>query len=493
MNLDPRMPILVGCGQVDERDGGVEPVDLIVRAARVAADDAGAAKLLELVNSVRVVGLLSWRYRDPGALVGERIGATVRHTGYSGNGGSTPQVFVNGAAEDIAAGRADVVLIGGAEAWRTRTKMRARKLRPDWTVQDESVPTAEIMVTDVPMAAESERRIGLDRPSYVYPLFEQALRVSAGRSLAEHQDFIGGLWARFSAVAAKNPNAWVQREYTAEEIATPSPDNRMISTPYTKLLNSNNMVDQGSALLMCSVETATRLGIPRERWVFPHSGTESHDTFAIAERAALDRSPAIRIAGARALELAGIGLDRVEYVDVYSCFPSAVQVAANELGLALDDPARPLTVTGGLTFGGGPWNNYVGHSIATMMTRLRDTPGSFGLVTANSGYLTKHAMGVYSTEPPADGFRRMDVQAEVDSEPRTTALVSYDGPATAESWTVVYNRDGEPERGFLAARTGTGERTLATTVAGDDLTRLVDDDIAGQRVEITSDGQFRLV
>ncbi|MFE2123457.1 acetyl-CoA acetyltransferase [Rhodococcus aetherivorans] len=490
MTLDPRTPILVGTGQVDERGGGVEPVDLMVRAAREAAADAGSARLLELVDSVRVVGLLSWRYRDPGALVGERIGATVRHTGYSGNGGSTPQVLVNGAAEDIAAGRADVVLIGGAESWRTRMKLRAQKQRPEWSVQDESVPAAEIMVTDVPMADESERRIGLDRPSYVYPLFEQALRVSAGRSLEEHREFIGGLWSRFSKIAATNPNAWVQREYTAAEIATPSPENRMISTPYTKLLNSNNMVDQGAVLLMCSVETAARLGIPRENWVFPQSGTESHDTYAIAERGALDGSPAIRIAGARALELAGIGLDDVAHVDVYSCFPSAVQVAANELGLALDDPGRPLTVTGGLTFGGGPWNNYVSHSIATMAKRVRESPGSYGLVTANSGYLTKHAMGVYRTEPPAGGFRRLDVQAEVAGQPTTAALMSYAGTASAESWTVVYGRDGSPERGFLAARTAAGERTLAATTDAEDLARLTEGDVAGQRVSITEDGQF---
>lgn len=491
VSLDPKTPILIGGGQISERDGGVEPVDLLVRAAREAAAQAGSSRLLELVDSVRVVGLLSWRYRDPGVLVGERIGATVRHTGYSGNGGSTPQVLVNGAAEDIAAGRADVVLIGGAESWRTRTKLRAQKIRPEWTVQDESVPEAEIMVTDVPMAAESERRIGLDRPSYVYPLFEQALRISAGRSQGEHREFIGGLWSRFSKIAATNPNAWVQREYTAAEIATPSLDNRMISTPYPKLLNSNNMVDQAAALLMCSVETATRLGIPRENWVFPQSGTESHDTYAIAERGALDGSPAIRIAGARALELAGIGLDDVAYVDVYSCFPSAVQVAANELGFALDDPSRPLTVTGGLTFGGGPWNNYVSHSIATMVTRLRECSGAYGLVTANSGYLTKHAMGVYSTEPPAGGFRRLDVQAEVAAEPTTRALVSYEGSATAESWTVVYGRGGDPERGFLAARTATGERTLAVTTGDEDLARLAKDDVAGQRVAIASDGLFR--
>lgn len=492
MKLDPRTPVLVGGGQVNERDGGVEPVDLMVRAARAAAAEAGSARLLEHVDSVRVVGLLSWRYRDPGALVGERIGARVRHTGYSGNGGSTPQVMVNGAAEDIAAGRADVVLIGGAESWRTRTKLRAQKIRPDWTVQDESAPAAEIMVTDVPMAAASERRIGLDRPSYVYPLFEQALRISAGRSPAEHSEFIGGLWSRFSKVAATNQHAWVQREYSATEIATPSPDNRMIATPYPKLLNSNNMVDQAAVLLMCSVETAIRMGVPRENWVFPQSGTESHDTYAVAERGALDGSPAIRIAGQRALSLAGIGLDDLAYVDVYSCFPSAVQVAANELGLALDDPGRPLTVTGGLTFGGGPWNNYVSHSIATMATLLRESPGAYGLVTANSGYLTKHAMGIYRTEPPAGGFRRIDVQDDVDREPRVTALLSYDGRAVAESWTVVHDRDGNPDRGFLAARTPGGERTLVFTTEPDALAELVESDVAGRAVRVASDGTFVL-
>ena len=174
----------------------------------------------------------------------------------------------------------------------------------------------------------------------------------------------------------------------------------MISWPYTKLMNSNNMVDQGAALILTSVEQATRLQIPAERWVYPHAGTDAHDTSAIAERDELHRSPAIRIAGARALELAGLGIDDIDYVDLYSCFPSAVQVAAAELGLRLDDPARPLTVTGGLTFAGGPWSNYVMHSIATMAELLVANPGRRGLITANGGYLTKHSFGVYGTEPP---------------------------------------------------------------------------------------------
>lgn len=492
MSLDPRTPILVGGGQINEREGGCEPVDLIVYAASRAATEAGTARLLELVDSVRIVGLLSWRYRDPGALVGERIGATPRHTGYTGSGGSTPQVLVNQAAQDIAAGRCDVVLVGGAESWRTRMKLRAQGIRPDWTIQDDTVAAAPMLVAEVPMRSDTEKRAGLDRPAYIYPLFEQALRVSAGRSVDDHRAAIGALWSRFSEVAASNPHAWTQRVHTAAEIATPSETNRWIASPYTKLMNSNNMVEQGAALLLCSVEVAARLGIPRENWIFPHAGTEAHDTYDIAERGALDRSPAIRHAGAHVLELAGIGVDDLAHIDVYSCFPSAVQVAARELGLPTDDPARPLTVTGGLTFAGGPWNNYSTHAIATLATRLRHTPGSYGLLTANGGYLTKHAFGVYSSEPPRAGFRRVDVQERVDREPTVRAHPGYAGPGEVEAWTVVYDRTGNPETGFVAARTPDGGRTLASTRRPADVEHLVSAETAGAVVEIGADGDLRL-
>ena len=189
------------------------------------------------------------------------------------------------------------------------------------------------------LAGPVELRIELDRPAYVYPMFEQALRIAAGETPDAHRRRIGELWARFSAVAQDNPHAWNRNPVSAEEIWQPGPGNRMISWPYTKLMNSNNMVDQGAALILTSAEKATHLQIPADRWVFPYAGTDAHDTYLIGERAEFDRSPAIRIAGRRALELAGIGVDDVDLVDVYSCFPSAVQVAARELGLPLDDPA----------------------------------------------------------------------------------------------------------------------------------------------------------
>ena len=492
--LDPRTPILVGGGQVNERHGGREPVDLIAEAARLAAGEAGSAAggagLLGQLDSIRVVGMLSWRYRNAAALVAERLGAPVRHTGYTGTSGSTPQALVNMAAEDIAAGRCDVVLVGGAEAWRTRMRLRAEGQRPDWTRQDESVTPHELLIGDVPMAFDSHQRIGLDRPAYVYPLFEQALRIAAGRSGGDQRAMIGDLWARFSDVAATNPHAWTQRSYPAEEIITPSPANRWISWPYTKLLNSNNIVEQGAALLLCSVEAAERMGVPRDNWVFPHAGTQAHDSYDIGVRENLDRSPAIREAGAELLRLGETGIGDIKHVDLYSCFPSAVQVAAAELGLDAQDRARPLTVTGGLTFAGGPWSNYPTHAIATMATRLRHDPGSTGLVTANGGYLTKHAMGLYSTRPPARGYRHVDVQDRVDAYPTRPCLVEYEGPASIETWTVVFDRDGTPGRAMASVLTADGVRAFAATSEVGVVTAMTEEDVHNAKVSVARDGSF---
>lgn len=486
--MDPRTPVLVGYGQVNQRDENPdsEPIDLMVAAARAAADP----RVLEAVDSVRVVNILSLHYRDPGLLVAQRIGVPDAATRYSGIGGNVPQSLVNQACLDIQAGRTDTVLVAGAETWRTRTRLRASGKKLIGTNQDDSVPVAAGSDEGIELAGPSDLRIKLDRPAFVYPMFEQALRIAAGESSDAHRRRIGELWSQFSAVAAVNPHAWSREPLSAEQIWRPDAGNRMISWPYTKLMNSNNMVDQGAALVLTSVEKATYLQIPQDRWVFPYAGTDAHDTYAIAERAEFHTSPAIRIAGGRALELADAGIDDMAFVDLYSCFPSAVQVAANELGLPTCDTDRPLTVTGGLTFAGGPWNNYVTHSIATMAEHLVANPGRRGLITANGGYLTKHSFGVYGTEPPTHEFRWEDVQAEVDQVPTRAAIVEWSGVGTVETWTTTFSRTGEPEKAFVAVRTPDDARALA--VITDDVEVTISDDIAGAKVAVNSDGRASL-
>ena len=487
--------MIVGGGQVNQRTGdgdpALEPVDLIVEAARRAREDAGTTgSLLDAIDSVRIVSLLSWRYRDPGALVAERLGASPKDTAVTTPGGNTPQSLVNRTALDIMAGRNDVVLIGGAEAWRTRMSFRSTGDRPDWTEQDESFPLARVIGDEFTMTHPAEMNRGIIMPVQVYPMFEQALRGAAGRSIDDHLVRVSELWSRFSEIAARNPHAWLQKRFTPEEIRTPSADNRLIGFPYPKLMNSNNNVEQGAALVMCSAAAADRAGVPRDRWVFPHSGADAHDTDALSHRTNLHSSPAIRAVGRQTLELAGIAIDDVKYVDLYSCFPSAVQTAAQELGLADDDPSRPLTITGGMSFAGGPWNNYVTHSIATMLNVLREDPGAFGLCTANGGFITKHAIGLYSTEPPEDAFKWGDAQNEADrlTQPRDVAPEDYEGELTIESWTVMHSRDGEPENGLAAALLPDGRRTWGTTQDPDVLEAMTVEEFIGRPAKLDGNG-----
>jgi acetyl-CoA C-acetyltransferase len=254
-------------------------------------------------------------------------------------------------------------------------------------------------------------------------------------------------------------------------------------------MNSNNAVEQAAALIVCSAERARALGVARDRWVFPVAGTEAHDTYALSERADLASSPAIRIAGQRLFELAGRDVDDVAHVDLYSCFPSAVQIAARELGLGTD---RALTVTGGMSFAGGPWNDYVTHSIATMVDVLRRDTGAVGLCTANGGFITKHALGLYSTEPPAHGFRSAEPQDEVDAQPQREVCDEHDGAVTVESWTVMFDRDGAPETGIVACLLDDGRRTWGTTRDDEVLKAMTAEEMIGRRAHLDTTGTIKL-
>ena len=218
------------------------------------------------------------------------------------------------------------------------------------------------------MAHPTEAARDIVMPVQVYPMFETALRAAAGESVDEHQVQVSELWARFSAVAAKNPYAWVQRELTAEEIRTPGPSNRMIGLPYPKYMNSNNDVDMAAAVLVCSVERGpARWASPEDRWVFLHAGTDCHDTDFVSNRADVRRRRRrCGSAAARALELAGSGSTTSTWSTSTRASRRPCRPAPPALGLGLD---RQLTRTGGLSFAGGPWNNYVMHAIATVVER----------------------------------------------------------------------------------------------------------------------------
>jgi acetyl-CoA C-acetyltransferase len=442
MALDPRLPVLAGWGMVTDRDGTVEAVDLVEAAVRRAVDAApslGAAVDLVLVPQ----GM--WRYGDPGRLVAERLGASPRTV--LAELGVLQQTLLTRAAEDIAAGRADVVLVCGGEARAPNAPAET----PSAGVPDETLRPAGEIITRL----EIER--GLAVPAAQYALVDTALAAAEGDDLDALRRRLGQLWSSFSAVAATNPDAWDRTAYGPDEIATPGPGNRMIATPYTKRLCSQWNVSSAAALVLCSVGAARRHAVPDDGWVFPVAAAESNAMVPLTARRDLHRAAGFALAGTRALELAGTAIDAVDHIDLYSCFPAAVRVQARELGV---DGERPLTVTGGMTFGGGPLNTYVLQSTSAMADRLRGHAAT-GLVTTVSGMLTKQAVALWSGAPPR-AFRSAEVGEEVRrATPVVEVVDEASGDGRVAAWTTLHER-GTPTATVAVVDLPGGTRTVAT-------------------------------
>jgi acetyl-CoA C-acetyltransferase len=472
---DDRTPILVGAGQLTQRDvdplAAEEPLAMMVTCARAAAEDAGLRReALAGLDRVAVVNILCWPYGNAPGLLAERLGAHPAESLYSTIGGNTPQSLVADTADAIAAGRVRFALIAGAEAVRTFVRAQRARVRLAWTSGGEGTPAIVGEARDGTSAYEVAH--GVQMPPQVYPLFENAIRAHRRESLEAQRARLGRLCARFSSVAAENPYAWFRTPRTADEIATPTATNRMIAFPYPKLMNAIIDVDQAAAVLMTSVGAARALGIPESRWIYPWGTGDAHDHWFLTERVDYHHSPAIRAATRRALDTAGVTIDAIAHFDLYSCFPCAVELARDALGIPDDDP-RPLTVTGGLPYFGGPGNNYSLHAIAAMMMALRAAPDTMGLVTGLGWYVTKHAAGVYAAAPPSRPWQRVDPavdQAAIDAEPHPVLALEATGRATIETYTVIHDRDGGPMKGLVIGRLDDARRFLAVT--SDDRTML---------------------
>jgi acetyl-CoA C-acetyltransferase len=321
---------------------------------------------------------------------------------------------------------------------------------------------------------------------HFYPLLENAIRAGLKRDVPSHMAAMGRLFHRLAAVARDNPLASRREGYSAERLSTVSDDNRWICFPYRRLMNANAMIDQAAAVLITSVGKSRECGIPEELWVFLHGCADVTDTWVVSERTRLDASPAIRGCNRVALDMAGRTLADVSAFDLYSCFPSAVEVAMKEIGLAEDDP-RPISVTGGLPFFGGPGNNYVTHSIAEMMNVVRRKPGSFGMVTANGMYLTKHSTGLYSTTPVEGPWRRQDpkrLQAELDAAAKQAVTTAPSGAGTIETYCVAYGKNA-PEKAFVFGRLdGSDERFVAVAAEPALLADMLTKEQLGRRIAV---------
>ncbi len=454
-----RIPVIVGVGQINDRpedpEQGLDSVGLMEAALRRADEDAGGGWLgaLDAISTVDQISFPGLE-RIPARLA-EAFGAScaILETTDMPHGDS-PVRLLNDAANRVGAGESRIAAVVGGEALRTAAH-RARK-----AAEAGAPPPDLLRANPKRKLSDLRREYGLTAPVDLYPLYENAGRAAEGLTLAQAQAENGRIWEGLAAVAQDNPHAWIRKGASAEEIVTPSAGNRRISFPYNKLMVANSSVNQGAGFLVTSLAEARRRGLRDEALVFVGHGAGAQEPYDPLARDRYDRSPSMIASLEGALRFNGIEAGELEAVELYSCFPCVPKMARRALGWDVD---RPMTVFGGLTFGGGPVANYMSHPIACMTERLRGG-GGLGLLYANGGIVTTNHSIVLSGRPMEVGFPRShDVQAEADAARGEVPQMRPDhtGPARIETYAVHYDRQGAVRGGAVMARTPEGARTLA--------------------------------
>ena len=483
MDVPPRFPVLVGVGVGSPKDGddalGVEAVELMARAVESAIADAGAPSLATAIEEIAVPqGTRS--YGDPARIVAARIGSPPVRSVLV-DLGIPQQSIVNDALRSILAGARDVVVVVGGEAKGYEARARHAGAVPAITDQDEVEPVEWRRPVRGELVAPAEIDARLVVPVEQYALMEQALRRALGRSIDEHRDEVARLWASFNEVAQRNPRAAFPSPRTAAFLREPAPDNRPLAFPYNKWHATQWTVDQAAALVLCSAAAARAHGIDPERWVFPVVGLESSAAVSLSLRRDLHRWPAMEVLGRAAAAHVGRPLREIEHAELYSCFPVAVEIQQRELQLA---PDRVPTVTGGMAFAGGPFNNFVLQSTVAMVERLRADRRSLGLVTTVSGLLTKPGLAVWSTAAPDGEPFVADLAADaVAATPTVESVPGYRGSAEVATYTVTYDH-GEPARVIAIGDTPDGRRCVAVADDRDLAARGTDEDLVGTDMNV---------
>jgi acetyl-CoA C-acetyltransferase len=468
--LDPaRIPVIAGVGEIADHpkdlSAGLEPLALLHQAITRAGQDSDASLIGE-IDSLDIVNLVSWRYHEPERLLSARLGIAPKHCYYGPVGGESPIRYIHEAALRIARGEANVAVVCGAEAQSTATKAARAGITLPWTPFAHDVPEPKRGAAfQKPMAS----MLGVARPITVYPLYEAATAAHWGQTPRQALAESGELWARFSEVASRNPNAWIKRAYAPEEITTSSPDNRPIAWPYTKLMVANPNVNQGAAVLLTSLARARQAGIAADRLIHIHGGAAAEEPRDYLIRDQFFQSHAQNAVLRAVMELAGGDGRAFDAIELYSCFPVVPKMARRTLGLGPD--VQP-TVTGGLTFFGAPLNTYMTHAACAMVRRLRDG-ATLGLLYGQGGFVTKHHALVLSRQPAHDALSPdVSVQAKADAMRGEVPpfVTGASGDGIVETFTVIYGRAGEIEHGVVMLRTSDGARALARVPARDGAT-----------------------
>ncbi len=485
--MNPNTPVLVGVAAVQQKNPDFtqarEPVVLMEQALRDAAVDAGCPGLLSAADEILVPKGM-WAYTDPARIIADGIGASGATTVY-GEIGVSQQNLLTRACEKISSGEAEVVMVTGGEA-KYRALCAAKAGGEASEISQEGIEPDVKLLPDDELWSPVESAAGLGMPVGYYAIMDSALRFKQGLSVAQHRDQMAQMYQHFSEIARDNPCAWADEVVSAEHIREPSASNRMLAFPYTKLHNSQWNVDQAAGLIFCSAAKAEALGIDRSQWIFPRAFAEANFMSVVASRGDLGACYGFRIAGEVAMERAGVRFEDIRLRELYSCFPYAVRSQLQEFGMSGEGD---LSVTGGMTFGGGPLNNFVYQATVRMAQILREQPEEVGLVTTVSGMLTKQGVALWSAQPNPDGWVCDDVTERVrEASDVREVIADYQGPAIVAGYTVLY-QGTDPWRAVAVFDLPGGARTVAYSEDSAIIGRFESDEMCQQSFEL-ADGLF---
>lgn len=464
-----RIPVVIAVGEICDRPEieieGLDSIELMLAALRNAESEVGRA-VLDRLDWLGVEDQISFPnpapHDDLAARLPNRPARAVKTFEASGDG---PLQLINDAANLIGRGEIRLAAAVGAEALRTAAKRAQADVAAGRTP-----PRSSIGDVATERARPLARKYGLLTPIDVYPLYENATRAAWGQTLAEGQRETARIWSDFSVVAAANPNAWMRRAVTPEQVGEVTADNRMVSFPYTKLMVANASVNMGAAVIIASLAMARELGVPEDRIVYVGPGAAAHEDEDFLQRDSYSRSASLETTVTAALERNALEPGDIDHVELYSCFPCVPKMARRVLGWPVDAPA---SVYGGLTFGGGPIGNCMMHAAAQMVHKLRAS-GEHGLIVANGGYATHSHSLVLTRRPVAAGTFPQDYNVQAEADHRRGAvpelIEDYEGDGVIETFTIPFDRHGMPLHGTVIARTPDGARFLAHVPREDEAT-----------------------
>ncbi|KAF2763700.1 hypothetical protein EJ03DRAFT_58393 [Teratosphaeria nubilosa] len=476
--MERNTPIIIGVGDVVNQskkvEHAVEPLHLILQAIEQCLHDTGLpdtvkTRLTTEIDSIDVVKTWTWPYPDLAGLVSRNLHVKPARTFNSEHGGNQPAHLLDEAARRISKGESKVAVVTGAEALASLTACAAAgKLPPPgWTRVDQDIQSV-FSPTTRELQPSLGSRHGIGNPIHIYPLYENGFRAHRNQSIRENHVESAKLYGEFAKIAEKNEYAWGhgKRAETEQSIGAVEKRNRMICFPYPLMMNAFNTVNLAAATILTSTEHARELGIPESKWIYALGGAGTSDSNDFWQRPTFWWSPCISRSLDAGLHASGLTNYDIGFYDFYSCFPIVPKLACAHLGISIANPAKPITLLGGLTSFGGAGNNYSMHAITATVRRLRGGDGGVtGLVLANGGWISYQHVVCLSSSPRRDGLPYPDRNPlpQYVSDVQVPQIADKaEGEATIETYTVEFGKDGKPKMGHVVGRlNGDGKRFLA--------------------------------